>query len=80
VVVVGPSSFAPIQYNSFTVGAVTARKTLEPGDDPDLVEARLRSWARAKFAAAYKEELELYVSRVRENGELVKAAARGLKG
>lgn len=78
-VTVGPETFSPVKYNSFSVGPISATARVEPGETLSSAYSRAYHNAHALFDAEYQIAVQRYFDRIRENAERLAAdvARRG---
>ncbi len=75
-ITIGPETYSPIAYNSFTVGQVSASVSILPGESIDSAYQRVYAEVAEIFDAEYRLALARYKSRLKET----RAAVEGTKG
>jgi len=76
-VTVGPETYSPIKYNSFTVGPITVGCDIKPGETIEGAYIRAHIQAAALLECEYKLSLARHFGRLKD---AVKAAAKESMG
>ena len=75
-VTVGPETYTPIRFQSVTIGAITGRAQVLPGETIEDAIAKLRARLDTAFRATFAIVLKQHLERVRETV----AIAESMKG
>jgi hypothetical protein len=76
-VTVGPETYTPIKFQSVTVGAITGRARVSPGETVEDAIAKLRARLTVAFKAAFAVTMREHLERVRESVEIAKTMRGG---
>lgn len=75
-VTVGPETYTPIKFQSVTVGAITGRAMVQPGETVEDAIAKLRARLTTAFKGAFAVTMREHLERVHESVEIAKSRGR----
>jgi hypothetical protein len=75
----GPNTYSPVKYNTFTVGPVRVVMQVGAGDDPVVVYKRAHKLALSMYVVEYESALIRYMADIRKASRTISSNA-GLGG
>ena len=70
-VTLGPETFTPVKYNTFTVGPITAKTNVRDGETGEQAWQRLHRFCDELFEVEFQITSKRYVDRLKELGAII---------